>query len=507
MKTKNKLITLFGIGSIVIMNACTADFVEMNTNPNTSPNAMPESFLGPAVFNVVSANVRRAHSLNNELMQDQVTVSSSTSNQIHRHILLPKESKDIWDGYYPNLADFRTMYQNAEGLKDGNFMAVSLIGDVWISSLITDCFGDVPYSEACKGDQNILQPRFDKQRDIYADLFQKLEQANALLYKAASDTMTSGQSALDPIYHGSLQRWRKFGNSLYLRLLMRASGKTDIAINFTPAEETKLPNSTDMSILQKIAQIAGDSKSYPIMVSNDDSAILPFSQQKPYTSPFFGGRNYDFNGGNGLTEFFVQTLQGWNDPRLKRWGTEATLGVYAGIPSGYASGDTPEIGSAWALSLKEDEPLMGNILNYAEVQFILAEAAARGFIDSSLTTRYYETGITSAITLWGLSLPEGHLEQPTVALSTNESQEKILQKILTQKYFTLLFTGMQQWHEYMRTGYPELYPLKDLANSKPMPHRFVYPTYIQSLNLQHYQEAVASMGADDNDSAMWWQIK
>lgn len=490
---KNKLIlVIYGL-LLLSISSCTKDFLELNTNPNTSPNAMPESFLGPAIYKTVTANVKRAHQLNNELMQDQV--STSSTDEVHRYIILPKESKNLWDGWYPSLKDFRTMYENAETLGDKQFMAISLICDAWVGSMITDCFGDVPYEEACQGDKGILQPQFDKQSDIYLKIYQKLERANELLSSTEEEeSMTIEQASLDPIYHGEKTLWRKFGNSLYLRLLMRASNKENMVIL------------GELTIASKITHIIDNPKLYPLISSNDESAILPFQKQIPYTSPFWGGRDHDFNGTNGLTEFFVQTLEQWSDPRLAIWAKSVSSNVYAGIPSGYPYGQTPQALSTWNISMKEDQPLLGNILNYPEVQFLLAEAATRGYTTTEKAVQYYESGVVNAITLWGLQVPEDYLLSEGIQMQADDTQQDKLEKILTQKYFTLLFTGMQQWHEYLRTGYPRLYPLKDESNTRSMPCRFIYPTYIQSLNYQHYQEAVSSMGGDRSDVKMWWQM-
>src|SRR6185312_3901254 len=98
-----------------------------------------------------------------------------------------------------------------------SYKAISIICQSWIYSILTDTYGDIPYSQSNLGRDSLLfEPRFDAQKDIYADIFQKLEQANLML-----DSNKAIVASGDPVYNGNVGRWRKFGNSLYLRLLLR----------------------------------------------------------------------------------------------------------------------------------------------------------------------------------------------------------------------------------------------------------------------------------------------
>src|SRR5687767_15065816 len=149
--------------------SCTKDFKEINTDPNRSAAATPEALLAPALYDVVTRNQTRALRLTNELMQVHVTVSNS--DEIHRYVIRPSESDYMWNNWYLQLTNFRDMYERAKVLNHKSYMGIALICDVWVSSLITDMFGDVPYSESNKGREGLYQPKFDAQKDIYTDLF------------------------------------------------------------------------------------------------------------------------------------------------------------------------------------------------------------------------------------------------------------------------------------------------------------------------------------------------
>lgn len=491
MKTcKISLLTI--LSAVVLLTSCSKDFKEVNTNPNALPETRPELLLESAIYAVRNANQTREHRLTHEMMQVHVTITNS--DEIHRYIIRPSESDYMWNAWYLQITNFKDAYDNAKKLSvlpnqayNLSYMGMARIMEAWVFSLLTDTYGNIPYTEANRGrSDNLFQPKFDDQKSIYDSLFVRLEEANTLL--ALNNAMPANLMARDPLFGGDLVKWRKFGNSLYLRLLMRASGRPE------------------SNAAQKINQmIVTSPATYPIMTSNADEAIIRFTTTVPFTSAFNTYRDYDFNGENGLTEFFVNTLLGWDDPRLARWST-TVASSYIGIPSGYAPGNQQDRQSAYLPTLKTD-PLTGNILSYAEVQFMLAEAAVRGFIPATGAKTYYENGVTNAITHWALTVPTGHLAKPAIAWVDAEPLEAKIKKIITQKYFTFFFTDFQAWFEHRRTGYPDLPKGPGLQNNGIMPTRFVYPVSVQSLNRANYQAAVQKMGDDNMQTKVWWHVK
>jgi len=471
------------------MTSCKADFEEVNTNPNALPETRPELLLESAIYAVRNANQTREHRLVHEMMQYHVTITNS--DEIHRYIIRPSESDYMWNNWYLQLTNFKDAYEGAKKLSVlsasyNSYMAMARIMEVWVTSMITDTYGNVPFSEANKGrSDDLYQPKFDDQKSIYDSLFVRLEEANTLL--ASNIAIPTELMPRDPLFGGDLAKWRKFGNSLYLRLLLRASDRPE------------------SNAVQKIKDIVNTNPTnYPIMTSNAESAVLRFTTTAPFLSAFSTYRAYDFNGENGLTSFFIDTLVAWGDPRLTKWASTVAAGAYAGIPSGYTPG-TQQDRQSFYLAALQNEPLTGNILNYAELQFILAEAAAKGYITGSAKT-YYDAGVTNAITFWGLTLPTNHLTKPGIAFSDAEPLAQKMVKIMTQKYYTLFFTDFQSWFEYRRTGLPNLPIGPGVQNNGKMPTRLVYPVSVQSLNRANYQAAVAAMGADDMLTRVWWDI-
>lgn len=500
--------TLYKISCLVLLfslalSSCSKDFQEINTDPNNIPNATPQQLLAPALVSTLTYNMLRNRNFNNELMQVSVNMSDA-EGQVFRYDYRSNWSDYLYNGLYSELTNFKDIYKIASDTTAGNynqsFMGVSLICQSWIYSILTDTYGDIPYFQSNTGKDSLnFEPAFDRQKDIYLDIFKKLEAANTLL---SAGTAIAGSS--DPVYGGNISRWRKFGNSLYLRLLLRVSGKAEVA-----AES-----------IAKIKEIVdGNPSAYPIIASNDESAILKWTGTAPYTSPFLSVREQDFRA-PGVASFFINNLVIWNDPRIdiangtngiNRWGIAPYQGAFEGVPSGYSAGDNPVKKSYFYSNTSstslQTEPLAGMILNCAEVKFILAEAAAKGWINGSAET-YYNDGALSSIKLWlpNWSVPiTNYLTAADIQWDNNATLDEKMEQIHLQKYYALFLTDLQQWLEYRRTGHPVLPKGSGLRNNGEMPARMTYPVYVQSTNPTNYKAAVAVQGPDMISTQVWWQ--
>lgn len=509
---KNKISQLIAclLLSTVLITSCTKNFKEINTDPNGTMHAYPEQLLAPALVNTLSCNMSRNRSFNNELMQ--VTVSQSDADAaVFRYNFPVSWSNYLYNAWYGELVNFRDIYFLASDSVTYNqsYMGISLICQSWIYSLLTDTYGDVPFSDALLGRDSLnFMPRFDKQKDIYLGIFKNLETANTLLSKG-----TGISSANDPVYTGDVSKWRKFGNSLYLRLLLRISGKAEVKD----------------SCISKIQQIVANPSTYPIMTSNADAAILRWTGTGPYVSPWYSVRAQDFRA-VAICSFFIDHLNTWNDPRINvpvygtngvnRWGIAPISGEYKGVASGYTAGQGDAKGS-YFYSLDQTvnnstppanclqiEPLTGMMMNYAELQFILCESAAKGWISNTSAETYYNNGVYNSITQW---LPNwdgkvtDYLTAADIQWDNSLSLDSKMEMIQLQKYYALFCTDLQQWFEYRRTGHPILPKGAGLGNGGVMPARMQYPAYLIGSNPKNYAAAVADQGADAISTQVWWQ--
>lgn len=487
----------------MVFTSCTKDFKEINTNPNNTPNAKAEQLLAPALVGGVGANMMRNRNFNNELMQVTVDMSDA-EGKVFRYDYRSSWSDYLYNNLFIELTNFKDIYKIASGDEQNynkSYMGISLICQAWLYSILTDTYGEIPVKESnLAKDSLTYEPAFDTQKDIYFNLFSKLEEANKLLKDGTAITAAS-----DPVYNGNVASWRRFGNSLYLRLLLRISGKAEVADTvikkFKEVAETK----------------AGD---YPIITSNGESAILRWTGVGPYSSPFITVREQDFRT-PGMASFFIDNLVHWNDPRIdiptygtggfNRWGIAPYQGAYLGITSGYTPGQNPVKKSYFysntsAVSM-QTEPMAGMMMNFAEVQFIKAEAVVNGWITGSAET-YYNSGALQSILLWlpNYAVPiADFLAAADIEWDETATKEQKMERIHLQKYYALFMEDMQQWFEYRRTGHPVLPKGQGLRNNGVMPARMTYPVYVQSTNPTNYKIAIGRQGADLISTQMWWQ--
>lgn len=503
---KKMKLTITGVLVLLGMfiQSCTKDFTDINTNPNETPIATASSLMAPALVNTLTANMLRNRNFNNELMQVTVDISDA-DGKVFRYDFRATWADYSYNAWYTELTNFKDMEKVARDPKNLNrsYVGIALICQSWIYSLLTDTYGDVPYFKSnLARDSGIFEPPFDAQKDIYMDIFKKLDTANTYL-----KTGTGINSNNDPVFNGDVTKWRRFGNSLYLRLLMRISGKAEVSDE----------------VIAKFKEIAVTKKAdYPLMTTPEESAVLRWTGTGPFVSPFMSVREQDFRA-PGIGAFFIGNLVTWNDPRIdvptwgnnsvNRWRIAAYQGGYIGVPSGYVSGQAPVKQSYFysqtntTLFNLQTDAMTGIMMNSGEVNFILAEAVVKGWITGDAAL-YYKNGIEQSIQLWlpkWVDQVDDYIDKADIHWDEAAPLEDKMERLHLQKYYCLFMTDMQQWIEYRRTGHPVIPKGAGLRNNGVMPARMTYPVYVQSTNPTNYKIAVARQGADVISTEVWWQ--
>ncbi|MBN7815285.1 SusD/RagB family nutrient-binding outer membrane lipoprotein [Algoriphagus pacificus] len=472
----NILILLLGM---LLVTSCTEDFQEINTDPNRIDQISPGTLLNPIIYELASFNTDRADAFTFQIMQVALPFPSSTGG-IHRYDISESAGNSTWNTYYRWLINIKEMEDASIKNEDVNYQAIALTLRAWTLSQLTDSFGDVPMEEASKGEEGLFQPKFDTQESIYLKILEDLEQANNLFDD--SQAMIYGD---DILFHNDVKKWRKFCNSLHMRLLLRIS------------------NRTEMNSFQKLASMVNNPTEYPVFTNTAESAILQITGVTPNLSPW--GRAIDFTTFRSISEFFADQLNALNDPRREKFMTRAremdgtTYIGYKGIPSGFDGNESQFqfIPSNHNIALVQ-APMISLILTYSEVEFIKAELAQRGIISTD-AKGHYENGVKAAMEQWGVEIQEGYFENPQAAY------DGTLERIMLQKYIGLYFNDYQQWFEYRRTGFPVLPKNEGMVNNKQMPVRFRYPVSSKINNPENYESAVARMGGDDINIKVWWE--
>ena len=510
---KGKLITGW---VLFLLAACTGDFEEINTNPNktTVGQIKASGMFEPLLYNGANEWLNYTWFWNNELIQF-TAFTGGTTRQEHRYSISDANWQSIWNTYARYANNALHMRDLSVDQKDRSLEAIALTLKVLYMANLTDMFGDIPYSEAFKAQTGgTTTPTFDSQKEVYEAMFHDLEEANAIY---ASNPVFI-KPALDGMYVGSMDAWRKFNNSLYLRLLCRVSGRNE------------------MNVGAKMTEILNNPGGYPVFTSNEDNATVTFSGIDPYRNEFANTNEGTFsNSGRKLTEQLIKMTvvtnlvgdQVYQDPRLNIIGKKNTstdtnpAGLWIGTVSGCTTEEqnTVDRGTSWlnaSVFCRAEAP--GWFMDYAEVQFILAEAALKGYIagSESAAEQYYTNAVTASLEKWAAY---GMYSETPVTITPEDiatflasdlaswagatNKEEL---IANQKHLALFWVGMEAYHEYRRTGYPELtIGAGTVYNDYILPTRFAYPNTTMATNGTNAQIALGRMGGEnDMKTPVWW---
>lgn len=473
----------FLLFTLTIFSACTEGFENLNENPNQPKKAgKPELILKSAIFELANITSEQAH-----LFTD--IVSQYAADYQFNDLDLYKWQGDdrFWYPMYAILEDLKDIKSEEKVATNNNYKAVALILEAYIFSIITDAYGDVPMSEANRAEEGILTPKYDKQQDIYKAILAKLVEANNIA--DVSQTIEG-----DAIYKGNMLNWKKFANSLRLRLLLRINKKQDVTAEMT--------------------QIITNSAKYPIFTSNSDNAIYNYSGNLPDISPISkaaGGRGYDYFR-RIPTQQFIDLIKD-NDPRLELWISpreckkeeiEAGTCVSDRLQGTLPGQSIDKVGTPGKYSRRSAEfftsatKIQAIFMTFSELNFILAEAKQTGIISTGTTKEYYDKGVEASFTQWGLTMPTDFL---TATAPYNASSEVLYQ----QKWLALYHTGIESWLDFKRTGKPSFIKAgPDNTNGGKVPVRMLYPSLEQSVNKVNYDTASSAMGGDTMNASSWW---
>jgi hypothetical protein len=385
----------------------------------------------------------------------------------------------LWQSLYRDvLSDLNESKRiiNADALlsaaQKSNELAQIEILQVYAWSVLVNTFGNIPYTQALNPDNT--QPVYDDAATVYTNLLSRLSTALSTI-----NTSATGFTGADLLYKGSMSSWIKFGNSLKLKLAM-------VIADVNPT----------------LAGTAVKEAAANVFTANADNASFPYTSSTPTNNPIADNLNplltsrKDYIAANTL----VDKMNSLNDPRRQYYfaplNGQYTGGVY-GFTNVYTS-FSPINPKIYAL----DFP--GLLLDYSEVQFLLAEAVERGFITGSAAS-YYNNGITASIAYWGGSATDAstYLSNTAVAYTTASGSYK--QKIGTQKWIALYNRGYDAWTEWRRLDYPVLLP--PTGGNAPaglaIPTRLIYPPTEASLNT-NYKAAATAIGGDSPTTKLFW---
>ena len=475
-----KKIVFFVILVLSLAN-CTDDFDEINANPNEPEVVTPDLLLSTVISSSMDQYVSTGWNLGNIVSQMTAKINFTGFDRYNWG-----SESGLWNNIYGILPEVELIIETARSEESPNtsYEGIGLVLRSWLYAQLTDNWGNVPYAQAIQGQEGIFQPVYDSQEKIYNGILADLETADSLL--AQNAPIFGG----DIFYNGDVESWRKLANSLRLRYLMRISNKRDVS-----AEMQQIVNNL------------------PIFESNADNATMTYPAVSIDTSfPQSRGRIGSFDE-HRLSQTSEAILKGFNDNRLNTWfqptdnpNDDPTLLV--GMPNGLSENNASTFNGGasnvsrlnQSLFFDSKDAVAAALMQYAEVQFILAEAAQKGLITGDAKT-YYEAGIVASFEYWNTEQDfDAYLAQEGVAYVGD------LEQIITQKWLASFMVGLEAWYDFRRTGLPSsIEPGQDNVNSDRVPVRFFYPSEEQSLNPANYQAAVSAMGEDDINIKGWWE--
>lgn len=505
--------------SVAILAAgCTKRFDSINSNPNSPQKVENPQLLIPSIIKNAVRNYSYTSEFTAAVCGDYYTDQYTS------------EFKDAWtpgqtEGGF--LWNFFEQLRDAENLRIlshdkgyGNNEGIALILRSWLFQVITDNFGDIPYSQAVQGKTGgNFSPAYDTQETIYYALLDSLKRANTLL-ATGNDPINS-----DILMGGSALRWRMFANGLRLRLMMRMSGKTGLKID----------------ISSEMNAIVNDPDTYPLFTSNTNQAALEFLDEQGNEFPaYHNGPINDYH----LSTTLETNLKNINDPRIAYYAlpTAASAGtatpVYAGVPNGIGTVESSynggpnyqsKVGAViqpYGAYQDKASPTaaQGLLLTYSEVQFILAEARERGLINKGDAATYYMNGINDQFAYYASRLdilnksipatdhtfPKSSDITPPASYFTGAgvaytgTMEEKLYMIRLQKWFALFYNGFEGWSEWRRTGVPKEIKAGPNSAIAVWPRRTRYPLSEQAVNTDNYNKALQVQGPDDLVTDVWW---
>lgn len=488
----NNFKTIVFILVVVLFSSC--EDLDINNNPNKVSETHPSLLLTNITTSAFQVKGTSAMYAARMIVQ---TDGESTS-QFYK-----------WDragfGDYNSLRQVTKMIEEAERIEDDSYKGIGYFFRAYYFYNLALTFGDVPYAEALKGEtEDLYQPKYSTQEEVFTGILTELETANTLLEN-------SNIIAGDPIYNGDTNKWKKLVNSFRLKVLLTLSNKA---------------GSTSLNIKDQFASIY---TSQSIISASEESARLEFLDVVDSRYTEFNSSGY----GSGLymASTFVDLLKDREDARLfaiagqTKNAKEAGLAIdnfdaYEGGNPIAAYNDVNLLAAAGKVSkvndryTKDPTAEAHNLLSFSEVQFILAEAALKGWISGDAQA-FYENGIKANFNFYN-TYAKGYeayytetealnyIAGPKVDFTNAATEVDKLELIITQKYFTsFLQGGWNMYFDHLRTGYPE-FPY--LGSDTP-PTRWIYPLDEYNNNSENVTEAITRQFGASNDGIReltWW---
>ena len=470
MKTMQIYITLL---VTILIAACSSDYLDINEDPNNPLFVSPDLILPVAqsYSAFIQESFQSQNSLGNFFMYNWAESDGSVFYPSEfRYQVTPTFYSQNFDYTYENALKQYNALNTLEGKEYGYYRAISKIMMAYHFQILVDTYGDVPYYEALRRGANPT-PKYDDAAAIYDDLIVQLTAAINLINTTSSNSGISlaVPAGDDVMFGGDMDQWKKFANTVKLRILVRQS---DMAGRIE-------------YIKNEFAVIASEGSGY--MSDNVEVQLGYFNEENKMNPKWtsFGkdpqGNNIIYNNATCATQFVIDFLTDTQDPRID-FIYERPPNGHLGVRQGETDYDNPI----------EDQWIPANVSNLgpgilkgpeqaavlytaAELYLNQAEAAFKGLMPGDAKS-FYEAGIQASFNYLGVGDASSYYAQNQNLVSWDTSSNK-LEAIITQKWIASnSIDALQSWFDYSRTGYPSNLPVSELATTPDRPVRLAYPS-------------------------------
>jgi hypothetical protein len=476
----------------IAMSGC-RKYLDVNQNPNiaTGQNLTPELLLPSAQAQIATA-LGVDLQINGSIWSQYWTQSTSASQYryLEQYAATASNYDRVWGLLFNGaLADLRQLELIAAQTNQRSYIGVAKILEAYTFQLLTDGWGDIPFTEALQGLQSqggVTSPKYDPQEVVYDGIFRLLDEGLANL---DSNMSTHQISTGDVIYGGDLELWQKFGYTLKLRALLRLS-----EVN---------PGKAQSGIQALYAQSGGN------FLENGEDAQMTFistpGNQNPLYSEMVGLRRTQNLVASATV---VDSMLNNNDERVFEFFT-VVGGTVRGLEQGNFNANTaistlslpsPQVAGVAANAASAEAPV--KFLTGYESYFLQAEAAARNWGPGN-AAQLFEQGIIANFNAYNLpdSAAEFYMANSYWGQYPGGSIQENVRHIITQKWFSMTGNqGYEAWNEWRRTGYPDflVYSMGSIIGNN-FPQRFLYPNTEVTRNLNFPGQATITQ-------RVWWDV-
>lgn len=476
----SKIAMLLLTGTMTFVG-CTSSFDEVNTDPDR-PTDVPAT-------NMLAFCERYA----SDSMFDEwfdLNESSGFAGQISKlmyteegyYNFRPNVNNNSWYYCYRVISNLQDVIDKSKKEGNVNMEAVATVFQCQVFQVVTDRWRDVPFTEASSY-ETIKTPKYDTQETIYPALLEKL--------KVAADALGTGDDEIgsgDILLGGDLDAWRRYCNSLRLRMAMRISDVASATAKVT------------------VEEILGNPAKYPLVDSNESNVFFT-AWGTEYNEPW---ADYYRNRANeyGVSETLVNKLKSLSDPRLSVYATPASANSqYVGYPNGLKAYATVSGVSKLGTRFMARDNFEGftPYFRSSETYFEIAEASLKGYNTGTSAEEAYNKAVR-------LSLEENGIPEAEIVsyLSGSAKYDGTKEQLFTQLWISLFKQGMEAWSSYRRSGYPtenKVAPDSYYPGHNTPPFRYTYPDTELNLNPGNAKPAQAEIVDYFWGKQMWWDTR